>query len=197
MAMIGLLHRMAAWLHRQMPTHAQLEGNRLTAPFARRQELFRFTRRSVPRGMAVGMFIGIFALIPGIQIVGAALMCVPFRGNIPLAAAVTFVSNPFTTLLVILPLAVAIGNSFGYHADIATVNAMVAKGAGVEEWWRWLLSDTAPAVVIGLFIQAVIAAFVSYFLTLWFWRWWIGHKHRARRLRPPRSQADVARRTPA
>lgn len=181
--MSGLLAKLSAFLHRQMPTHAQLEANRFTAPFARRQELFRFTRRSVPAGMAVGMFVGIFALIPGIQIVGAALMCVPFRGNIPLAAAVTFVSNPATTLLIILPLAVSIGNSFGYHANIATVNAMVKEGAGLEQWWHWLLSDTAPAVVIGLFIQSVIAAAVSYVLAIWFWRWWIGHKLRARRLR--------------
>lgn len=180
-----------------MPTHAQLEGNRFTAPFARRQELFRFTRRSVPAGMAVGMFVGIFALIPGVQIVGAALMCVPFRGNIPLAAAVTFVSNPATTLLIILPLAVAIGNSFGYHADIATVNAMVKNGAGFDQWWHWLLSDTAPAVVIGLFIQSIIAAAVSYVLAVWFWRWWIGRKHRARRLRPARETARSTPETPA
>ena len=182
--MSALLHRLGAWLHGQMPTHAQLEANRFTAPFTRRPELFRFTRRSVPRGMAVGMFIGIFALIPGVQIVGAALLCVPFRGNIPLAAAVTFVSNPVTTLLIILPLAVAIGNSFGYHADIATVEAMVREGASLAQWRSWMLSDTAPAVVIGLFIQSVIAAVVSYFLTVWFWRYWIGHKHRARRHRP-------------
>lgn len=195
--MSGLLHKLSVFLHRQMPTHAQLEGNRFTAPFARRQELFRFTRRSVPAGMAVGMFVGIFALIPGVQIVGAALMCVPFRGNIPLAAAVTFVSNPATTLLIILPLAVAIGNSFGYHADIATVNAMVKNGAGIEQWWHWLLSDTAPAVVIGLFIQSIIAAAVSYVLAVWFWRWWIGRKHRARRLRPARETASPTPETPA
>ncbi|MEE4453194.1 DUF2062 domain-containing protein [Novosphingobium resinovorum] len=195
--MSALLHRLSAFLHRQMPTHAQLEANRLTAPFARRQELFRFTRRSVPRGMAVGMFIGIFALIPGVQIVGAALMCVPLRGNIPLAAAVTFVSNPATTLLIILPLAVSIGNSFGYHADIGTVRHMVSEGAGLEQWWHWLLSDTAPAVVIGLFIQSVIAAAVSYVLTVWFWRWWIGHKHRARAHRLGRPNADKTRHEPA
>lgn len=195
--MSGLLHKLSVFLHRQMPTHAQLEGNRFTAPFARRQELFRFTRRSVPAGMAVGMFVGIFALIPGVQIVGAALMCVPFRGNIPLAAAVTFVSNPATTLLIILPLAVAIGNSFGYHADIATVNAMVKNGAGIDQWWHWLLSDTAPAVVIGLFIQSIIAAAVSYVLAVWFWRWWIGRKHRARRLRPARETARSTPETPA
>jgi hypothetical protein len=87
------------------------------------------------------------------------------------------------TLLIILPVAVAIGNSFGYHADIATVEAMVREGAGLAQWRNWLLSDTAPAVVIGLFIQSVVAAFVSYFLTIWFWRYWIGRKHRARRHR--------------
>jgi len=172
--------RLSAWLHRQMPTHEQLEANRLTAPFARRQELFRFTRRSVPRGVAVGMFIGIFALIPGVQIVGAALLCVPFRGNIPLAAAMTFISNPVTTLLVILPLAVAIGNRFGFHADIETVNTMVKEGASLERWWNWMLSDTAPAVITGLFVQSVIAALVSYFGASWFWRHWVARKHRAR-----------------
>lgn len=177
------LSRLAAWFHRQMPTHEQLEANRLTAPFARRPELFRFTRRSVPRGIAVGMFIGIFALIPGIQIVGAALMCVPFRGNIPLAAATTFISNPLTTILVILPLAVSIGNSFGYHADVQTVEAMVRSGAGIRQWSAWMVTDTAPAIVVGLFVQSLIAAFVSYFLASWFWRFWIGRKHRARGLR--------------
>jgi uncharacterized protein (DUF2062 family) len=104
---------------------------------------------------------------------------------------VTFISNPFTTLLVILPLAVAIGNSFGYHADMATVEIMVRKGSGLETWWSWLLSDTAPAVVIGLFIQSLIAAFVSYFLSMWFWRFWVGRKHRARGLRPRRADGDA------
>lgn len=178
--MSALFPRLSRWLHSQMPTHQQLERNRFTRPFAQRQELFRFTRRSVPRGVAVGMFIGIFALIPGIQIVGAALMCVPFRGNIPLAAAVTFISNPFTTLLIILPVAVSIGNTFGYHADIGTVKTMLGNGAGMDQWWTWLLSDTAPAVVIGLFIQSIVAAAVSYVLTVWFWRFWIGRKHKAR-----------------
>jgi uncharacterized protein (DUF2062 family) len=184
--MSTILSRLSAWFHRQMPTHEQLEANRFTAPIARRQELFRFTRRSVPRGIAVGMFIGIFALIPGVQIVGAALLSVPVRGNIPLAAAVTFISNPFTTILIILPLAVAIGNSFGYHADVATVERLIRSGAGLREWSSWMLSDTAPAIIIGLFIQSVVAAFVSYFVASWFWRFWIGRKHRARGLRSTR-----------
>ena len=89
--------RLSARLHRMVPTREQLEKNRLVRPLARRSELLRFTRRSVPRGVSVGLLVGIFAMIPGIQIVGAALLCMPFRANVPLAVAMTFLSNPATT----------------------------------------------------------------------------------------------------
>ncbi|MCT2400715.1 DUF2062 domain-containing protein [Novosphingobium mangrovi (ex Huang et al. 2023)] len=176
------LSRMGRWLHRQMPTHEQLEANRLTAPFARRQELFRFTRRSVPRGVAVGLLVGIFALIPGVQIVGAALMCVPCRGNIPLAAAMTFLSNPATTPL-ILAGSIWIGNLLGFHADLTTFYALYERGAGVGDWTHWLVSDAAPALLVGLFVISTVAAAVGYLLSMWFWRFWIGRKHVARRTR--------------
>lgn len=181
-----LLARIGAFLHRQMPTHAELEANRFTAPFARRQELFRFTRRSVPRGVAVGLLIGIFALIPGVQIVGAALMCVPVRGNIPLAAAMTFLSNPATTPL-ILAGSIWVGNRLGFHADLSTFSALYESGAGLRAWAGWLLSDAAPALVVGLFVISTIAAAVGYLVSSWFWRHWIGRKHRARGLRPVRA----------
>src|SRR3546814_14331011 len=73
-----------------------------SAPVAHRvlePSLWRFTRRSVPRGVALGLLVGIFLLIPGVQIAGAALLALPFRANIPLAAAMTFLSNPATTPL--------------------------------------------------------------------------------------------------
>ncbi|MCJ2177134.1 DUF2062 domain-containing protein [Novosphingobium album (ex Hu et al. 2023)] len=174
--------RMGRWLHSQMPTHEQLEANRFTAPFARRQELFRFTRRSVPRGVAVGLLVGIFALIPGVQIVGAALMCVPCRGNIPLAAAMTFLSNPATTPL-ILAGSIWIGNLLGYHADVSTFYALYERGAGIGDWTHWLVSDAAPALLVGLFVISTVAASIGYVASAWFWRFWIGRKHHARRMR--------------
>jgi len=36
-----------------------------------------------------GLFIGIFLMVPGLQIVGAALLAMPLRANIPIAAAMT------------------------------------------------------------------------------------------------------------
>ena len=171
--------RFARWLHRQMPTREQMEENRLVAPFARRQELWRFTRRSVPRGVAIGLLVGIFALIPGIQIVGAALLCVPCRGNIPLAAAMTFLSNPATTPL-ILAMSIYVGNQLGYHADLGTFYGLYERGAGLREWGYWLLSDAAPSLLVGLFIISTIAASVGYLVSSFGWRWWVGRKRTAK-----------------
>ena len=175
-------NKLATWLHRAMPKREELEANRFVAPFARRQELWRFTRRSVPRGVAVGLLVGIFALIPGIQIIGAALMCVPCRGNIPIAAAMTFLSNPATTPL-ILAASIYIGNKLGFHADISTFYGLYEHGAGMREWAYWLLSDAAPALLIGLFIISTVVAAIGYLVSSFVWGWWIGHKWRVRQER--------------
>jgi len=172
-------NRITKWLHRSMPKREELETHRFIGPFARRQELWRFTRRSVPRGVAVGLLVGIFALIPGVQIVGAALLCVPCRGNIPIAALMTFLSNPATTPL-ILAASIFVGNKLGFHADLTTFYRLYESGAGLREWAYWLLSDAAPALLIGLFIISVVTAAIGYLVSSFVWRWWIGRKRRFR-----------------
>jgi uncharacterized protein (DUF2062 family) len=87
-------------MDKHAPSREEVLDSRWLRPFGERirhSELWRFTRRSVPRGVFAGLFIGIFLMVPGLQIVGAALMCVPLRGNIGIAAAMTFLSNPATT----------------------------------------------------------------------------------------------------
>ena len=181
---------LADLIRRHAPTREQLERNRFVRPFAHyvlRPELWRFTRRSVPRGVAAGLLVGIFALIPGIQIVGAALMCVPSRGNIPLAAAMTFLSNPATTPFV-LAASLFVGNALGFHADLAAFRALYDDSASVSEWLSWLLSAAAPALVIGLLVIAVIAAAIGYLAASFLWRANIGrkwHRRQARRRNAP------------
>jgi len=160
---------LADLIRRNMPTRETLEGNRWTRHLAVRHELWRFTRRSVPRGTAVGLLVGIFALIPGVQMVGAALMCVPARGNIPIAVAMTFLSNPATTPLILIASAM-IGNFLGFHADTATVYAMMESRASVGEWARWFFSDAAPALLVGLLVLSVVVAALGYLLAAWIWR---------------------------
>jgi uncharacterized protein len=162
------------------PSREQVLASRWLKPFGHRiahSELWRFTRRSVPRGVFAGLLIGIFLMVPGLQIVGAALLCVPLRGNIPIAAAMTFLSNPFTTPF-FLYAAIDVGGRIGFHADLASFMALKGKSLGL--WLKWLWSDAAPAMISGLFLIGLGVALVGYIVSLVGWRWWVGHKWRQR-----------------
>lgn len=179
-------NRLTRWWNANCPTRESLEHNRFLAPVAHRvlePSLWRFTRRSVPRGVALGLLVGIFLLIPGVQIAGAALLALPFRANIPVAAAMTFLSNPATTPL-ILWASVYIGNwLLGRTADASGFMALVDHHASIGQWCAWLLSDAAPAMLLGLALISVAAAAVGYVIAIWFWRDRMGRKWRTRKLR--------------
>ena len=181
------------WVRRNSPTREQLLESRLLRPFAHRiahSELWRFTRRSVPRGVALGLLVGIFLLIPGVQIIGVALLAYPFRANIPLGAAMTFLSNPATTPL-ILASSVWVGNwAFGLHADVSTFTALIEQRAGISEWAGWFFSDAAPAMLAGLPIISVIAAAVGYVLAHILWAQWLRQKWRRRARRRAAARLD-------
>jgi uncharacterized protein (DUF2062 family) len=164
------------------PSKEELQRSKLLKPLGKRiwaSELWRLTRRSVPAGVAVGLFVGIFLMIPGLQIVGAALLSVPFRANIPIAAAMTFVSNPATTPFFIIA-AIDVGNRLGFHADLAAFDRLSAARAPMSDWFAWTLSDAAPALVSGLTIIGLTFAFAGFFVSLVVWRLWIRSKWRSR-----------------
>ena len=188
-------NRFTRWWHANAPTRESLEHNRFIAPVAHRvlePSLWRFTRRSVPRGVALGLLVGIFLLIPGIQIAGAALLALPFRANIPVAAAMTFLSNPATTPL-ILWLSVYIGNwMLGRTADASGFMALVNEHASIRQWCAWLFSEAAPAMLFGLSLISIAVAVVGYFLADWIWRHRMGRKWRARKLRIGKAHENSA-----
>lgn len=166
------------FMARHAPSREEVQNSRWLKPFGHRirsSELWRFTRRSVPRGVAIGLFVGIFLMVPGLQIVGAALICMPLRGNVPIAAAMTFLSNPATTPFFIVA-ALGIGNRVGFHADIATFEVLASTHASVGRWLSWLFSDAAPAIVTGLAVIGASFAFAGYWVSLVAWRWWVGTK---------------------
>src|SRR5919112_101081 len=160
------------------PSRHEVQNSALLKPFGpriRHSELWRFTRRSVPRGVAIGLFVGIFLMVPGLQIVGAALVCMALRGNVGIAAAMTFLSNPATTPFFLVA-AMNIGNRLGFHADLTTFQVLATTHASIGRWITWLWSDAAPAMVTGLVIIAAIFAFAGYWVSLVAWRWWVGRK---------------------
>ena len=173
--------RLFRWAARNMPKREELARSRWMKPFGQRvlhSEFWRFTRRSVPRGVAIGLLVGIFVMVPGLQIIGSALLCIPFRGNIPVAALMTFLSNPFTTPF-ILTASYFVGNSLGFGGH----TGVPGREATLSEWFAWLFSDAALATVSGLLIIAAASAVVGYLLSILVWRWWTARKWR-RRTRP-------------
>ena len=178
------------------PSRESLAENRLVKPVAHRvlaPELWRFTRRSVPRGVALGLLVGIFLLIPGLQIAGAALLALPFRANVPLAAAMTFLSNPATTPFILAASYYVGATMLGRSGDMSQVMALIDNHAGFTEWTGWLLSSTAPALLFGLAIISIISAAIGYLVSSWLWRSRIGRKwsarlhNRAEEGRPPKN----------
>lgn len=177
------MSRVGQWLKDASPKRETFENNRVLRPFANRvfhPALWRFTRRSVPRGVALGLLIGIFLLVPGVQIAGVALLALPIRANIPIGAAMTFLSMPATTPF-ILAASVYVGNSiFHLGADSTRFWSLIEHHAPFSQWMGWLLSEAAPAMLAGLFIISVVSAVIGYIISALFWRWWITRKWRRR-----------------
>ncbi|WP_349306412.1 DUF2062 domain-containing protein [Sphingopyxis sp. Geo48] len=188
------------WIRRNSPTREDLLESRFVRPFAHRvahSHLWRFTRTSVRRGTALGLFVGIFFLIPGVQIAGVALLALPFRANIPIGAAMTFLSNPLTTPL-ILAASVWLGNVlFGLRTNVADLYVLYDEGASLVEWWHWFTANAGPALlggVAGLFVISVVSAVVGYVLASIGWDAWIRLRWRRkiRRARDKRLEASTS-----
>ncbi len=174
--MSKLATRFAAWAHRNMPTHEQMSASRWIPERVLERELWRFTRRSVPRGVALGMLVGI--LLPFAQILFAALLSFSVRANVPVAALTTFVTNPFTTPF-IWALSYKVGGLI-LHVDSETGGTMDALFRLTDFWsvLQWLTAE-GKVLAFGLVVVAVIAASISYLLTGLGWRIWIGRKRRS------------------
>ncbi|MBX7496436.1 DUF2062 domain-containing protein [Qipengyuania sp. 6B39] len=176
-----------------MPTREQMAQNKYLAPIAHRfltPELWRFTRRSVPRGVALGIFAGF--IIPVGQIFLAAFMALPARANVPLSALVTFITNPFT-----FPFWAWFANRLG--AFILKVDLGVTGGAAQEEMasgrWAWLIEMfegvgvTVLVTIFGFIVLAVVGAAIGYLVAGFVWRFIVASKRR-RRLRAMERRLD-------
>ena len=175
-----MFERMRVWSQRNMPTRETFERIRWLRPIAHRillPELWHFNRRSVPRGVALGMLVGV--LIPVAQTIFAALFALPARANVPVAALTTFVTNPLTTPPLWL-LAYWIGRRL-LHSEAAQVGEALVNHETMG-WLQWVISDVGPATALGLVVIAVVSAAVGYLIAAFVWRGWVMHKWRQRGL---------------
>ena len=170
-----------SWLTRHIPTRESIHRYRVLRPFAShlsQPALWRMTRRSVPRGVAIGLFVGV--IIPFMHTLIAALFAIPLRANVAVAAAVTLVINPLT----IPPLyyaAYRIG-SWELHHDAPLVNPAAAERVSSElsRLLFWIHEASGP-IAVGVLSIATAAAILGYLSATVIWRAWLGSKFRQRR----------------
>src|SRR5690348_11012627 len=177
----GARARSMNWLTRHIPTKDTVHHYRVLRPFAQHlghSSLWRMTRRSVPRGVAVGLFVAV--IIPFMHTVIAALLAIPTRANIAVAAVVTLVVNPLT----IPPMyyaAYRIGR-WELHHDSPLLNAAAAErfSSELSRLLFWLHQASAP-IAVGILTIAVAAALLGYALSSLVWSWWARSRWRQRR----------------
>jgi uncharacterized protein len=171
------------WLMRHVPTRETVHHYRLLRPFAphlTHTSLWRMTRRSVPRGVAIGLFVAV--IIPFMHTVIAALLAIPARANVAVAALFTLLVNPFT----IPPLyygAYRIG-SWELHHDATLVDPAAAERfSGELSRLLFWVHQASGAIAVGVLTIAVCAAVLGYAGSALAWRLWSSDRWRRRRLK--------------
>lgn len=174
-------------IRKYMPKREEMARNKYLAPIAHRflsPELWRFTRRSVPRGVALGLFAAF--IVPLGQIFLAAFLALPARANMPLAALVTFVTNPFT-----LPGWVVVAKEVGE----LTLNIDETMGPGAagkfaeDSGWLATFFELAGVTAFGFVVLALVSAATGYVIAGWVWRFMVARR-RAKELRLMEERLD-------
>lgn len=154
-------------------------ASRWLRPFARHLSsplIWRFNRRGVARGAALGLFSA-FA-IPVAQTPFAAVFAVAMRANLPVAALATFVTNPFTVPFIYY-LAYKSGRRIlQMHTDTLFE---LSPGAGfVERSLSWIVTLAGPTY-LGLLLFGFAGALVGYAAVHLGWRIKVAQQRRRRR----------------
>jgi uncharacterized protein (DUF2062 family) len=169
------------WLKRHIPTRETVHRYRLLRPFASHlshSSLWRMTRRSVPRGVALGLFVGV--IIPIMHTAIAAVIAIPLRANVAITAAFTLVVNPLTIPALYYG-AYRIG-SWELHHDASLVNPAAAErfSSELSRLLFWVHQASGP-IAVGVLTIAASAALLGYLGSALVWRFWSHSRWRQRR----------------
>jgi uncharacterized protein (DUF2062 family) len=155
-----------------IPTRETLSENAWLKPVASRMlhpQLWRMQRETVARGVAVGTFWAF--VIPVGQFVAATAHCAWWRANIPVATAVTMVTNPLT---------IGFWLWLAYQTGALFLGAPMMgppqSGADVLSWF----AQYGWPTVLGMGIFAVVGAALGYVLVKLAWRLRVSMKRRRR-----------------
>jgi uncharacterized protein len=174
-------HQAPHWTDRwrnAVPTRDALARHPWLKPIAHHvldPKLWRMHHESVARGAAIGIFWAF--VLPAGQILVAVANSVWWRANIPVAAGMTLITNPFT---------IGFWLWLAYQAGSLVLDAppppplkQISQSGGIMDY---LGSIGAPAI-LGMGMFAVGGALAAYALVKIVWRlqFWLKHKNRSNR----------------
>ena len=171
-------------LRRYLPGHEAIRDSRWLRPFSGsllHPELWHLTRRSAAGAVATGLACG---LIPGpFQMLGAALVALVFRVNLPLALFVTLYTNPLTIVPLYL-LAFEIGRWTLGATDARFVAPPELVWPEFAAWFSGLLAWTGglgKPLGVGLLLLGTTLAGSGWLAVRLGWRLHLVRAWRARR----------------
>jgi len=146
--------------------------------------LWHLNRRSAAGGVAAGLFCG---LIPGpLQMIGAGIVALLFRVNLPVALLTTLYTNPLT----IVPLyfvaykigTLVLGVTGGAEPEPPPDWVWTQPVASAEAFGEWTIGLGAP-LALGVFLLATLLSILGYVIVRVLWnihlrRAWIARRHR-------------------
>ncbi|KON79755.1 DUF2062 domain-containing protein [Azoarcus sp. PA01] len=163
-------------LKRFLPKHETIRSNRWLRPFAStllHPRLWHLNRHSAAGGFAVGLFCG---MIPGpLQAGAAAICCLVFRVNLPLAIITTLYSNP-VTIVPLYFLAYKIGSwamgingqEFAPPPELGELT-LIAWGGALVDW----MAGLGKPLGLGLILLAATLSLLGYLAVKAAWRIWL------------------------
>lgn len=180
------------YIRRWVPSREDMRSRRALrwlGPLLERPWLWQLNRRSVAAGVGLGVFCGF--MIPGLQIIIAALAALIIRANLPVAVVSTMISNPFTYAPIFV-LAYRFGAMLlGEHVDEAQAAALEAAAleadtlegevTAIGRDWSERFATIGKPLLLGLAVFAVVGGAASYLLTLALWRLGVVLRMRRRR----------------
>lgn len=175
-------------LRRHLPDRESIRSNRWLAVFGdalTHPQLWHLNRHSAAGGLAVGLFC---SMVPGpFQMLGAALLAIFLKVNLPLALLGTLFSNPLT-IVPLYVLAFHIGESLvGHDGDFVAPPEF--HWPDFAPWVTasidWMVGLGKP-LLVGMPILAVLLALAGYAIVWSAWRLHLVHAWRQRRQRKPK-----------
>ncbi|MDQ7003761.1 MAG: DUF2062 domain-containing protein [Ghiorsea sp.] len=162
-------------LKKYMPDPQTIKHNKCLKVFGsllHHAALWHFNRHTIAKAFAIGLFCA-WVPIP-FQMVLAAGLAILFNGNLPMSAALVWITNPFT-MPPMFYLAYKVG---------AMVMGLGESPFEMELTLDWLIHGTLliwKPFLLGCFIMAMTSSLLGYFGIQIFWRWAVMRRWKQRK----------------